>query len=141
MLVRLLYASRLVDHAYPGKIMEIVEEAQANNPLHGITGILCHSEQMFMQVIEGGRERINALYAAILKDPRHSNVVLLHYEEIHERKYAAWTMGNANLSKINPSLLLRYSALPVFDPHIMTGDNALALIDDLTAQAAIHSRP
>ncbi len=140
MLVRLLYASRAPEGAKCDVIQSIMQQSHANNPPLGITGILCHSEQVFMQVLEGGREKVNALYAKILRDPRHTDVILLHYEEINERHYAGWTMGHANLAKVNPSILLRFSDLPGLNPHAMSGKNSLALIDDLMAAAAIIGR-
>jgi len=141
MLVRLLYASHATGEVNCASVQEIMQQSHAHNPHNGITGILCHSDKLFMQVLEGGRDAINALYAKILRDPRHTDVVLLHYEEICERRYAGWTMGQANLSKINASTLLRFSVLPEINPHAMSGKNSLALIDELMATATIVGRP
>ncbi len=68
-------------------------------------------------------------------------MVLLHYEEVDERRYAGWTMGQANLARINASTMLRFSDLPEVDPHAMSGKNSLALIDELIATATIVGRP
>ncbi len=140
MLVRLLYASRAVDDKVCDVVQSIVNQSRQHNPQHGITGVLCHSDQVFMQVLEGGREAVNALYSHILRDTRHTDVMLLDYEEIVERRYAGWTMGQANMGKINPSILLKYSPLPVLDPHRMSGKVLLALIDELMATASIVGR-
>ncbi|MFZ6749262.1 BLUF domain-containing protein [Undibacterium sp. Ren11W] len=140
MLVRLLYASRATDDKLCEMLQSIIQQSREHNPQHGITGILCHSDQVFMQVLEGGREAINTLYGKILRDPRHTDVVLLHYEEIAERRYSGWTMGQANLSKINPSIMLKYSALPELNPHRMSGKMSLALIEELMVTAAIVGR-
>ena len=141
MLVRLLYASRAVGKIDCAAVQTIMQKSHAYNPRNGVTGILCHSEKVYMQVLEGGRDAINALYAKILRDERHTDVVLLHYEEIGERHYAGWTMGQANLSKVNASVLLRFCDLPEIDPHAMSGKNSLALIDELMATATIVGRP
>jgi hypothetical protein len=141
MLVRLLYASHATGEVNCAAIQEIMQQSHAHNPQHGITGILCHSDKLFMQVLEGGRDAINLLYAKILRDPRHTDVVLLHYEEISERHYSGWTMGQANLGKVNASTLLRFSVLPEINPHAMSGKNSLALIDELMATATIVGRP
>jgi hypothetical protein len=141
MLVRLLYASHATGATQGDAIHEIMQQSHAHNPQNGITGILCHSDKVYMQVLEGGREAINALYAKILRDPRHTDVVLLHYEEICERRYACWTMGQANLSKINASTLLRFCEVPEINPHAMSGKHSLALIDELMATATIVGRP
>ena len=141
MLVRLLYASRAVGKIDCAAVQNIMQKSHAYNPHNGITGILCHSEKVYMQVLEGGREAINALYATILRDARHTDVVLLHYEEICERRYAGWTMGQANLNKVNASVMLRFCDLPEIDPHAMSGRNSLALIDELMATATVIGRP
>lgn len=141
MLVRLLYASRAVSGSHADAIHAIMQQSHVHNPQHGITGILCHSDKIYMQVLEGGRDAINALYSRILRDPRHTDVVLLHYEEICERRYAGWTMGQANLGKVNASTLLRFCEGPLMNPHGMSGKHALALIDELMATATIVGRP
>ena len=141
MLVRLLYASRAVGKIDCAAVQNIMHKSHAYNPHNGVTGILCHSDKVYMQVLEGGRDAINGLYAKILRDERHTDVVLLHYEEIAERHYAGWTMGQANLSKVNASVMLRFCDMPEIDPHAMSGKNSLALIDELMATATIVGRP
>jgi hypothetical protein len=140
MLVRLLYASRAAEGKMCDVVQDIMQQSRTHNPVHGITGILCHTDQVFMQVLEGGREAVNTLYSHILQDKRHKDVTLLHYEEISERRYNGWTMGQANLGKINPSILLKYSALPQLDPHSMSGKMSMALIEELIATASIIAR-
>lgn len=140
MLVRLLYTSRAVDPADSGAVHAILQQSRQHNPAAGITGVLCHSERLYLQLLEGGREQVNQLYGRILADRRHTAVTLLHYEEIRERRYAGWTMGQTNLDKLNPGTLLRYSALPAFDPYALSGDSSLALIDELMAAAAVLGR-
>ncbi|MES3021963.1 MAG: BLUF domain-containing protein [Pseudomonadota bacterium] len=137
MLVRLLYASRIVGDTVCDTVNEITRQSREFNPPHGITGVLCHTDTVFMQVLEGGRGAVNSLYAKILGDARHSDVILLHYEEINERRYSGWTMGQANLCKVNRATLLRYSECAELNPHAMSGKNALALIDDLMSAAAV----
>ena len=141
MLVRLLYASHAAEKIDCAAVQDIMQQSHAHNPHNGITGILCHSDKLYMQVLEGGRDVINKLYAKILSDPRHTDVTLLHYEEISERHYSGWTMGQANLGKVNASTLLRFSALPEINPYAMSGKHSLALIDELMATATIVGRP
>jgi len=137
MLVRLLYASRAAAPADNATVNAILQQSRRHNPPAGITGVLCHNERLFLQVLEGGREQVNRLYARIMADPRHTDVTLLHYAEISERRYAGWTMGQTNLDKLNAGTLLRYSALPEFDPYTLSGDSSLALIDELMSVAAV----
>jgi hypothetical protein len=140
MLVRLLYASRSVKPIGPDDIDSILTQSRKHNPELGITGILCQSGDVFMQVLEGGRMAVNHLYTQIVRDQRHSDVAVLHFEEIAERRFAGWTMGQVNLAKVNPSTLLKYSEKPTLDPYSMSGRVSLALLEELIATAQIIGR-
>jgi hypothetical protein len=140
MLVRLLYASRAAEPAADGLVDAIVQQARRNNPELGITGVLCHGGEVFLQVLEGGRDPVNALYNRIIADRRHRRVTLLNYEEILERRFAAWTMGHVNLSKVNSSTLLKYSERALIDPYALSGRVSAALTDELIVTASIVGR-
>jgi Sensors of blue-light using FAD len=139
MLVRLLYASRAVD-TNPEAIDGILEKSRQFNPSGGITGILCYGGGIFLQAIEGGRNAVSELYGHIQKDVRHKDVVLLHYEEISERRFSGWTMGQVNMEKINSSILLKYAEKPELDPYSTSGVVSMALLEELMATASIIGR-
>lgn len=141
MLVRLLYASRAVEPLGTEVIEDILSSSRKGNPPMGITGLLCHSGDIFMQVLEGGRDAVSALYNRIAQDPRHRDVIVLQYEEITERRFAGWTMGQVNLNRVNPSILLKYSERPVLDPYAVSGKVSMAMLEELIATASIVSRP
>ena len=140
MLVRLLYASRSAQPVSAKLMDSILAQSRRHNPELGVTGILCQSGDIFMQVLEGGRAAVNRLYAQIVRDDRHKDVVVLHYEEASERRFAGWTMGQVNLAKVNPSTLLKYSETPVLDPYAMSGAVSMALLEELIATAQIVGR-
>jgi Sensors of blue-light using FAD len=140
MLVRLLYVSRLVDPSKPEVIDGILAESRTHNPTLGITGILCYGAGIFLQAIEGGRGSVSELYNHICKDKRHKDVVLLHFEEITERRFGGWTMGQVNLAKLNTSIVLKYSEKPELDPYAVSGKVSLALLEELMATASIIGR-
>ena len=139
MLVRLLYASRAVD-AGPETIDAILSKSRQFNPSGGITGVLCYGGGIFLQAIEGGRAAISELYAHIQKDSRHKDVVLLQYEEISERRYSSWTMGQVDVTRVNTSILLKYSERAELDPYSVSGSVSMALLDELMATASIIGR-
>ena len=141
MLVRLVYASRAVEAIDQAELMAILKKSKANNPPLGITGVLCFSEGIFLQVLEGGRSAVNQLYNRIATDARHTQVELMVYEEIGERRFAGWSMGQVNLSRLNPALMLKYSALPALDPFAVSGRVSLALFEELMATASIVGQP
>jgi hypothetical protein len=139
MLVRLLYCSRAVDPS-PHAVESILAQAREHNPVTGITGILCYGGGIFLQAIEGGRMQVSDLFGHIQRDGRHKEVALLHYEEISERRFSGWTMGQVNVNKVNQSVLLKYSEKPELDPYSVSGHVSLALLEDLMATAAICGR-
>ena len=137
MLVRLMYASRVVEPAKPETLAAILKKSTQHNPETGITGVLCFSGTIFLQVLEGGRSQVSALYNRIAQDPRHRDVVLLSLEEIDERRFAGWAMGQVNMARLNPSLLLKYSEAAVLDPYAVSGKVSMALFDELVATASV----
>lgn len=139
MLVRLLYASRVVDIG-DDAIASILAHSRQYNPALGITGILCYGGGVFLQAIEGGRMAVSDLYGHILKDTRHKDVVLLNFEEITERRFGGWTMGTVNLLKLNHSILLKYSEKAELDPYAASGKVSMALLEELMATASIIGR-
>jgi hypothetical protein len=67
-------------------------------------------------------------------------VALLHYEEITERRFGGWTMGQVNINKLNHSILLKYSEKAELDPYATSGKVSFALLEDLMATASICGR-
>jgi hypothetical protein len=139
MLVRLLYASRTTTDIDEALVASILEHSRQYNQEHGITGILCTASpgNVFLQLLEGGRAAVNTLYANIVRDPRHTDITLLDYAEISERRFANWRMGRVNLNRVNQGTILRFSDSTALDPFSMSGQTALALLEELTSTAAI----
>lgn len=141
MLVRLLYASRAAEPVTAELLHAILRQSRQHNPAQGITGVLCCSGNVFLQVLEGGRSAVNRLYARLVADARHRDIELLAYESIVERRFAGWSMGQVQLSRLNPALLLKYSATASLDPFTVPGTVSLALLDELVATASIVGQP
>ena len=139
MLVRLLYASRAAESVDADALGAILKTSKARNAATGVTGVLCHcaNARIFMQVLEGGRAAVSALYNRIAQDARHREVTLLSYEEIGERSFSGWSMGQVNMNRLNPSLLLKYSDSAVLDPYSVSGKASLALFNELVATASV----
>ena len=140
MLVRLLYVSRAVDPESESTTQSILDSARKYNAANGITGVLCYGGGLYLQAIEGGRMQVNKLYNNIVCDQRHEDVVLLVYQEITERRFGGWTMGQVNLAKLNSSLVMKYSEKPELDPYSVSGVASLALLEELMLTASIIGR-
>jgi Sensors of blue-light using FAD len=137
MLVRLMYASRAAATLGHEDLISVLRQSVANNPRVGVTGVLCYSGEIFLQVLEGGRSQVSSLYNRIAQDRRHRDVVLLSYDEIEERCFAGWAMGQVNMARLNPALLLKYSEAAVLDPYAVSGKVSMALFNELVATAAV----
>lgn len=137
MLVRCLYASRPLQPLNGPFLESILAQSRKNNPALGITGLLCVANDLFVQVIEGGRDEVCDLFNAIVRDERHQQVRLLIYEEIDERQFGNWTMAQVNISNLNPAMLLKYFKRAEFDPFSGSGKATLALLSDLIATGAV----
>jgi hypothetical protein len=143
MLVRLMYASRAAAGMGPEELSAILRQSRSANPTHGITGVLCYSEAgegregIFLQVLEGGRGAVNRLYNRIAADARHRHAELMLYEEISERRFAGWAMGQVALARLNPSLVLKYSGTATLDPFAVSGAVSMALFEELVATASV----
>lgn len=141
MLVRLMYASRATEPVRPETLTAILKKSTQNNPGAGVTGVLCFSGAIFLQVLEGGRSQVSKLYNRIAQDPRHTDVVLLSYDEIDERSFAGWSMGQVNMGRLNAALLLKYSETAVLDPYTVSGKVSMALFNELVATASVMCLP
>lgn len=140
MLVRLLYASRPAKPLSTPMVESIMERSRENNPRQGITGLLCFSDEIFIQVLEGGRDAVCELFNTIVRDDRHLNVRILMYEEIAERRFGGWTMGQVNIARVNPSILLKHSEKAELNPFGCSGHASMALLEELVATASVVSR-
>jgi len=139
MLVRLMYASRAAESVDAEALSAILRKSKENNAAAGVTGVLCFcfNAGIFVQVLEGGRNAVSRIYNRIAQDPRHREVVLLSYEEIGERSFSSWSMGQVNMNRINPALLLKYSESALLDPYAVPGKASLALFSELVATASV----
>ena len=137
MLVRCLYASRPTSQPSASLLSDILDQSRRNNPARGITGLLCYTQSVFVQVLEGDREQVSILLAKLMQDDRHQTVTVLLFEEIAERTFSGWTMGQVNIDLVNPGLLLKYFPQPKLDPFAGTGRTAMAFLMELVATGAI----
>ncbi len=140
MLVRGLYASRAATPLSAARVDAIIEQSQRNNPPRGITGLLCFVDDIFAQVLEGGRDEVCELFNTIARDDRHHTVRILSFEEIQERRFGHWHMGRVNIAKVNTAVLLKYSEKPEFNPFVAPASSTMSMLDDWVATGSVVSR-
>lgn len=96
-LYQLIYVSKSVAPVSKVKLKEILKVACRNNKNQGITGILVYDRGHFFQVLEGGYNNVESVFAKIQKDKRHCRVNRIISYTIQERFFSKWYMGFYNL--------------------------------------------
>lgn len=90
-LMQLIYYSRpfgFDDLALVG----ILASAARNNPRDDITGALICREDIFMQLLEGPGDSVQAAFDRIRADDRHTDVALVSLQSVTERLFPDWAM-------------------------------------------------
>jgi hypothetical protein len=128
--IQLLYVSRAVGPQTTTVTASILTTAQAHNAKHGIGGVLCQGQGLYLQLLEGERSDVNRLFSRIVVDSRHKDVTLLQLQEVERRRFAAWSMAHVELRADDPMILMQH---PEFDPYSAPGAMAMRLVDELCA--------
>jgi len=93
LLYNLVYCSRAAPSVDTAEVERIIAVARRRNPAWGITGLLVFGSGVFFQWLEGPRDNVMELLAALKADPRHDQVVTLsESEELRERLFPEWDM-------------------------------------------------
>lgn len=99
---QVFYVSNANEHLTGDQdIQKIVAAAREYNPKNQITGVLMFRGGIFLQLIEGAQDKVEALFKKINEDPRHSNVILLFERETDERMFPDWSMGYKKLGDLD----------------------------------------
>ena len=137
MLVRLMYASRAaaaVDHE---ELIAILREAKANNPARASPACCASPKASSCRCSKAAAARSTSCTTASLPTPATATSSCCSYDEIDERRFAGWSMGQVNMARLNPALLLKYSEWPKLDPYAVSGKVSMALFEEMVATASI----
>ena len=80
------------------QLADIIEHSRVNNARLGITGVLLYVRGGIIQVLEGEKDVVEALYQRIERDNRHTNVNRLLSRPIQTRLFGEWSMGYETIS-------------------------------------------
>ncbi|QXQ06138.1 BLUF domain-containing protein [Sphingosinicellaceae bacterium] len=103
-------------------ITSILAKSQANNQRVGVTGALMFNRGCFAQVLEGGRDAVEAVFERIQQDERHGDVSLLAFDAVPSRAFANWSMGFVGASMVDAACFGSLVQQSGFDPARMTGE-------------------
>jgi hypothetical protein len=102
----IVYCSRAAAGVDDTAVASIIATARRLNPARAITGLLVFGSGIFFQWLEGPRDSVTELLAALRADPRHDHIVLLsESEEVRERLFPDWDMELVSGEHIRDVLL------------------------------------
>ena len=134
-LVRLIYASNLIEPLSKASIQQILISSTRRNNALSITGYLCVSPVHALQCLEGPRDAVNGLYNLVAADKRHHDVTLLRYVEPWRRLFPVWDMGfSPDLSVAAPDSG-RWHDETGFNPFLVESDLIENVIEELCERA------
>jgi hypothetical protein len=79
----------------PEELAALLRQARAYNQAHRLTGLLLYTAttKEFVQVLEGPRDEVEAIYQKIAQDKRHKHAFVLHQATATNRMFPDWRMG------------------------------------------------
>lgn len=137
MFTQLLYISRRKNPNTD--ITKFIEKNRENNKQSDITSILLSTDAHFIQLIEGNRFEVNALYGRIIKDSHHYDCTLLRYVDVKKQEFQNFHASYVSIDefKIGDMNLL----LPAGDVNLdtITSTKAVSMIRRIHAHLQIRN--
>ena len=138
----IVYSSAWHETLTPPAVQQMVDQAAAKNRQLGITGRLVAEANSFVQVIEGTRSTIGALYSAIEADVRHTRVLCLLDREFEVPSYRDW---HALLPQAGEQFRTEFSSnlsgpVASADFGIAMRDDSIAALSQTTNGASLLER-
>lgn len=108
---QLVYVSEAVSPVTDAVLTQIGKTGQANNTPLGITGLLIHSQNSFVQILEGELFTIVDRFDHLRHDPRHNNVSIVMIEPAASRMFKDKSLAILSLSSAPPEERVRVQGL------------------------------
>ncbi|MEI7531555.1 MAG: BLUF domain-containing protein [Betaproteobacteria bacterium] len=96
MIFQLTYVSKTLRSWSKAEIYDLAFRSSGANMKLGVSGILVYKDNSFMQVLEGKKNSVTALFKKIETDLRHQEVTLLNEVELEKADYRDWSMTFLN---------------------------------------------
>jgi len=122
-LIQIIYISRstfassgLVRGIEPNVAL-ILAKSRINNRRNGLVGVLYFGDGCFFQCLQGEEAAVDALYARLESDNRHTDLKLFSRKQISALSFADWSMKYVPIEADMTRLLVR-SGFQKFDPYL-----------------------
>jgi hypothetical protein len=106
----IIYLSRVSQKLSPEELVVLLKKARRSNELAGITGAMVYGQGQFVQILEGEKAAVTALYERIVADSRHRAILKLADKPIVERTFVEWSMAFRELSPEQAAELEGYAS-------------------------------
>ncbi len=80
------------------ELIAILEKYRQHNAVEGITSVTLYVRGNIIQVLEGQKEAVDALYGRIEQDPRHGNLIKVLNRPITHRLFTGTALGYDTIS-------------------------------------------
>lgn len=94
---QIVYFSKPTRSMTLSDVRELLIKAKINNHFKDVTGMLLFDGGSFLQVLEGPKDTVMALFDKIERDPRHTQFTSLVERTIPQRDFGDWSMGLAHI--------------------------------------------
>ena len=118
-----IYVSTETEPMQKQGLIELLDVSRSRNEILGVTGLLLHSKERFIQVLEGEEPAVRQVWASIQRDSRHKDIDLLRCEAKPYRHFPDWRMGFRSLGDDE-------SGLQGFSKFLQPGFDTSAFKDD-----------
>ena len=98
---------------------QVLGQARAFNDEHGVTGLLLHVGDTFLQVLEGESDAVEAAYRGAAESSRHSDVLRTPAIPVAGRVFPEWAMG---FERAAPGQLVEQVLQPLVHHQLVTGE-------------------
>lgn len=145
-LIQIVYVSRSTfttmsaEQGVEPSVARILAQSRVNNARRGLVGALYFGDGCFFQCLEGRTGEVERLYAALLQDPRHTDLKVLMRRPIERTNFATWAMKYVPLDAPMKALL-RELGLPTFDPYRFDEAAVAKVLDMLGTGADVGPGP
>lgn len=79
------------------EMSDILAQSRPANARDGITGVLTAVKGRFVQIVEGDSAALDRLMVRLLRDERHSHLIVLERRAVSRRAFGDWDMMSPKL--------------------------------------------
>ena len=116
------------------EIVQILRSAREKNVKEDITGALMFNTACFAQILEGPRDNVKKTFDRIECDGRHSDIVILDFNQIEKRAFPNWSMAHVGEDSTSADRFFMIAEETNFNPEHLSGDHVfnalLASLDE-----------